>query len=568
MTDRFRRGVTLLVLVASFAVLLVASRTQGNVRDEGYYFDAAEQYSAWYVGLLPNVFTGHLGKSFSRSAVDHAFSYNHEHPALMKSLFGLSWHFLHKCDCPKQPGLHPMAYRQRHASLNLLDEETAFRVPTMLLTALMIAFTFAWAARFSAAAGLGAGLAAAGMTLFASRLFFDAELACFDAPIAALWFLTVYAYWRSRSQDRAGRRWAIGAGVIFGLALATKHNAFFIPPVLILHALVVDARELLASLRERRWPRAEAFPRALLWMASLGLVVYLACWPWMWFATVARFREYVAFHVNHVYYNFEYLGRNYNKPAFPRSFVFVMTLLTVPTTTLLLAFAGAAAWLRRARNGGVDQPPGTGLLIGLNALAPMLVLTLSGAPIFGATKHFHAAIPFIALLAAFALALLLRGLGSPRVLAFGLPLLAVLPSAVDTWRSHPYGLSHYVAFAGGPDGGATLGMNRQFWGYATRGLLPYINAHAAKNAPVYWHDTNQAQINLYVRTGRARTDLRNTGLEEPGVQASNLGLVIHERHFSKYEYWFWDFYGTTQPAAVLTHEDVPVVTLYERQSKP
>jgi hypothetical protein len=559
-SDRARRIATLIVLIASFAVLLLASRTQGNVRDEGYYFDAAEQYSAWYVELVPNLVHGQFAKSFSRGAVDRAFTYNHEHPALMKSLFGLSWHFLHKCDCPRQGGLHPVAYRQKHASLNLLDEETAFRVPTMLLTALMVALAFAWAARFSAAVGL----AAAGMSLFAARLFFDAELACFDAPIAALWFLTVYAYWRSRSQDRAGRRWARGAGVIFGLALATKHNAFFIPPVLIVHALWVDRRELWTSLRERRLPRGEAFPRALLWMATLGLLVYFACWPWMWFQTVARFREYVAFHVHHVYYNFEYLGRNYNKPPFPRAFVFGMTLVTVPATTLLLAVSGALTWLRDARRGETTTPAGTGLLVGLNALAPMLVLTLTGAPIFGATKHFHAAIPFLALLGAYALAALIRALGAPRVLAIALSLLAVVPAAVDTWRSHPYALSHYAAFVGGPDGGASLGMNRQFWGYATRGLLPYINTHAQRNAPIYWHDTNQSQINLYVRTGRLRPDVRNTGLEEPGVQASNLGIIIHERHFAKYEYWFWDFYGTTRPSTVLTHEDVPIVTLYER----
>jgi hypothetical protein len=145
-----------------------------------------------------------------------------------------------------------------------------------------------------------------------------------------------------------------------------------------------------------------------------------------------------------------------------------------------------------------------------------------------------------------------------------LPIVAVLPSAIDTYRSHPYGLTHYVAFAGGPAGGASLGMNRQFWGMATRGLLPWIDQHAPKNARIYWHDTNQSQINMYVRTGRARSDLQNSGMEEPGVQSSQLGLILYEKHFSKYEYWHWDFYGTTKPSVVLTDEDVPMVTLYER----
>ena len=547
---RSRRLIALVVFAISFVILLVASRTQGNVRDEGYYFDAAEEYSAWYVDLPGNILHGRFKQSFSKSAIDHAFSYNHEHPALMKSLFGLSWHFLHKCNCPREAGRHPVPYREKHATLGLLDEETAFRVPTMLLTAMMIAFVFLFGTELS----VGAGLAAAGMALFAARLFFDAELAAFDAPIAALWVAVVYAYWRARDH----RRWAILSGLLFGAALATKHNAFFIPPVLVMHWLIVDRAEVLAALRAKKLPK---IPSSLLWMATLGPLVYFALWPWMWFDTVARFREYVAFHVHHVYYNFEYLGTNYNKPPFPRSFVFVMTLVTVPTTTLLLATGGLAAWLRDVRRNETFARCGLGTLIALNAAAPMLVLTLTGAPIFGATKHFHAAIPFFALLAAYAVARLVRAL--PK-LAIALPLLVVLPSAIDTWRSHPYALSHYVAFVGGPAGGASLGMNRQFWGSATRGLLPWIDAHAPKNARIYWHDTNQSQINMYVRTSHARADLQNTGLEEPGVKNSQLGLVVLEKHFSKYEYWFWDFYGTTQPSVVLTHEGVPIVPAYER----
>ena len=100
-----------------------------------------------------------------------------------------------------------------------------------------------------------------------------------------------------------------------------------------------------------------------------------------------------------------------------------------------------------------------------------------------------------------------------------------------------------------------------------RDMSDVIDAHAPRNAPFYWHDTNQSQLNMDVREGRLRPDIRNTGLEEPGVKSSDLGIVILEKHFSKYEYWFWDFYGTTTPSQVLTHEDVPTVVLYERPKK-
>jgi hypothetical protein len=155
----------------------------------------------------------------------------------------------------------------------------------------------------------------------------------------------------------------------------------------------------------------------------------------------------------------------------------------------------------------------------------------------------------------------------PRWLAPAFAALVCLPAVAETWRSHPYALSHYNLVAGGPAGGADLGMNRQFWGYSTRGILPWIDAHARPSAPVYWHDTNQAQLNMHVREYRLRPDIGNTPLEEPGVKASDIAMVIHEKHFNKYEYWIWDFYGTARPSLVLDDEGVPIVTVYERPRK-
>jgi hypothetical protein len=231
---------------------------------------------------------------------------------------------------------------------------------------------------------------------------------------------------------------------------------------------------------------------------------------------------------------------------------------------LVLACGGAYALWRDRRGTGAPARDrrGTGLLIGANALFPLLILTITRAPIFGATKHWHASVPFIALLAGYGVHALWRALPRRRGVAAALVTLACAPAVAETWRAHPYALTHYNLLAGGPAGGADLGMNRQFWGYATRGLLPFIDAHAPAHAPVYWHDTNQAQLNMHVREGRLRPDIGNTGLEENGVRASDLALVIHEKHFNKYEYWIWDFYGTARPWVVLDDEGVPIGSLY------
>ena len=48
---RIDRSIAWLIFAVVLATLLVAGRTQGNTRDEGYYFNAAELYYGWYAEL-------------------------------------------------------------------------------------------------------------------------------------------------------------------------------------------------------------------------------------------------------------------------------------------------------------------------------------------------------------------------------------------------------------------------------------------------------------------------------------------------------------------------------------
>lgn len=544
--------------------LLSASATLGFTRDEGYYFQAAENHVAYYTEVLQG-----KARFTDRRHIERWFSYNNEHPPLMKTLFGLSWRLLHRCDCPKEGGLHPVAYPRRHVTLGLLSQGQAMRLPAHLLAGLLCAAVYLFGAR---AWGRSAGVVAAGLTILAPRHFFHAQLACFDAPITAMIFLVTAAYYFAQRTGRAS--FHIAAGVLAGLALSTKHNAFFLPFALLAHSIWV-----------RRHLVREGGPRALLrvvfapwifYMAALAPPVYLISWPWLWHDTARRFAGYVAFHLHHVYYNIEYLGANYNKPPFPWHYVPVTTLLTAPVTTLALALCGAGLFLRdRRRARQADAAPG--LLVAIGLLWPMLVIMRPGTPIFGSEKHWLPSYPFLALCAGYGLTRLwegarpfIQGDGERRRAALGWALcgLMLVPPLLEVRRSHPYGLSHYNALAGGPQGAADLGMNRQFWGYAVRGLFPYLDRGAPPSCPIYWHDANLYMLQMSMKDGLLRRDLQDTGLEEPGVRAANIALVIHEKHFNKYEHWIWDAFGTTRPAQVLTHEGVPLVTLYRRPGSP
>src|SRR5262249_34921935 len=116
--------------------------------------------------------------------------------------------------------------------------------------------------------------------------------------------------------------------------------------------------------------------------------------------------------------------------------------------------------------------------------------------------------------------------------------------------------------------GADLGMNRQFWGYSPAGLLGWFNRNLPANASLYLHDWNHDAFVMYMRDGRLRPDIRDPGLEEPAVRASDAAIVIHEKHFAKYEYMIWDAYRSVRPVEVLTHDGVPLVTVYRRGGGP
>jgi hypothetical protein len=112
-----------------------------------------------------------------------------------------------------------------------------------------------------------------------------------------------------------------------------------------------------------------------------------------------------------------------------------------------------------------------------------------------------------------------------------------------------------------PAGGADLGLNRQFWGYPARQLLPWINRTFARGAQVHFHDVIGYAYNQYRKEGLLRRDIFNSGMEQPAINRSRYAIVIHEVHFNKYEYWIWDAYKTPIPLKVLTLDGVPLVTV-------
>lgn len=539
--------VGLALAVSYVAVLLAGSRDVGMARDEGFYVVAAERYGAWLEQLFEDP-----SAATTREAVDRAWSYNHEHPSLVKSMFAVFHLAQQKWELFEQPSM-------------------AYRFFGMLCGGLLLWLIYVFGAR---AYGRQVGAFAALAFALIPRVFYHSQLAAFDVPIVLMMTWVTYCYWRSLSDPR----WAIMTGLAFGLALETKHNAWTLPAIFLIHWLFVVFTERRAR-RAGQPKRVSYVPWWLVAMALMGPPIFVALWPWMWWDLGPRFAEYAGFHLNHVHYNMAYFGVNYFRPPLPMSFPWVMTLFTVPLVTLALAVAGLGTRLRTLLppgllervwpNGRVAPDPSrTDVLVFGCMLAPLVVIGMPWTPIFGGTKHWFSAYPFLAIFAGVAFVWVAREarrrVPSKATWArygtrLGVAAILLAPPVIETLHSHPFGLSHYTFAAGGPPGAADHGMNRQFWGFTTGSLTEWFDERMPDGGSVWICDTTWTAWQMLQRDGRLNENIRATG----DLWASDYAIVHHEHHFVEVDYQIWAAWGSVSPVYVLTYDGVPIISVYE-----
>lgn len=598
-----------------FAVAWATEKAVGFPRDESFYFYAGHDFARWVLLLLH-----HPSEALRDSVISQwtMFGYNHEHPMAMKELFGLSFLLFH------------------HA-LGWLRPATAYRIPTFLVAGAVAAVLHLYG---STLYNRRVGLFAALSFFLVPRQFFHAHIACFDLPVAAVWLLVVWAFWRAMTD----KRWWLWCGLAFGLAVAVKHNNWFLPFVLGPFALaravaltrgrpelrawvwrflgvfvaffglagLMIAAEgpthfvarfeplspqmvlmvafwgagawVIWRLRQQDLPTFRAL--APIWAISFfGPVIFYLHWPWMWAHPVSRTIAYFAFHLNHVNYAWFYLGTLLREPPFPLAYVFVVTALTVPVSLLVPMTTGLLVlWgrlLASARRGFRHLLPSSGeLLVGVNALAAILIISDPSVPHFGGVKHWFASMCFLALLAGQAVVRAADaalawwkgrsgtavgtavGAWNRRGLAItgGLFALLMLPAAMDTWHVHPYGTSAYAELAGGIPGAATLGMQRQFWSSNVTAVLPWINRHAPPGARVFLHQVTGLAFRDYQRNGMLRPDL----VPARGPRDAQIAAYQYHQEFREREMEIWQDFGTTKPVTGLYLDETPQIVVYQR----
>ena len=499
------KGLARTLGLATAAILALTQAPVGFVRDEGYYFTAAQNVEAWLRLLLQSPLQ-------AIAQTERYWSYNFEHPGLTKLLFGAS-HLVFT------------------TWLGVLPDSLAWRLPAFAFAGLLSY----WLCLLGLARSRAAGVLAPLLFWCAARTFFHGHLACFDIPICAMWAGVGLAWLRGTGPRLAGT---------YGLALAVKHNAWFLPPVLLVHALLLPREQRSAALRKLPW-------------LLLSPLVLFAAWPLLWHDPLRHLGDWIAFHTHHVHYAWWYFGQVLRAPPFPVSYPLVLDALVLPLPiAAMLAAAGVSLLVGFARR-RLDAQRLLELGLAGAALLPFLLRT---TPIFGGIKHW---LGFLALLAPEAASLLVRAAPEPRKLV-AVALATLLPGFWQIVHVHPYGTSAYGELAGGIPGAATLGMQRQYWSNNVTGVLPWLNSHCPQGARVYFHEVNVESYRAYILAGLLRPDIRYA----PEPEQSDYAALQWHREFRDREPQTWNAFGTRRPATGLYLDEVPQVVVYARPGLP
>ncbi len=584
------------LLAGLYLAMLCATLDIGFPRDESFYFNAGEQYARWFDVLAENP-----RRAFTRAEVDRAFAYNAEHPALPKVLFGLSWRLFGRMHDPQVAPWSKAWYHRGDPPepiLGWMAESTAMRLPALVTNSFLVFLLYVFAARYT---NRRVALAATVGWMLTPHAFWHSHLSCFDMPMVTMAFATAYCFYRSvtlpapepgRMRPRGAWAWAIATAVVWGLALNTKHNAFFLPITFVMWWAWTRRREFRLSFSGGGF-RIPAIPLAFLAMLFVSPVVYWALWPKLWFDPINHLKWYFGFHAKHDFYWAYYWGTLFTKPPFPVAFPFVMSAMTLsgPAVVLALAGLGRTAWMRLARlgpRGDDDAPPqdangdllartpGLTSFLLLNFLVPFAVIAHPSTPIFGGTKHWMPGVPFLMIFAGLAFDRILTALrrvthqhpvlgrhAAQTALIVITAAVFILPATRDTLHGHTNGSTFYNAFFGGFGAMGKHGMQREFWGNTAYSALPWLNETAPHRARVDFHDTTWDAVRYYWRDGLLRRDI------QPVWDAKRADIFLFHWHkeFLDLEADGRATLGNPVPAHVVAEDGVPLLNAYVKPGR-
>jgi 4-amino-4-deoxy-L-arabinose transferase-like glycosyltransferase len=514
-------GVALGVL--TFIILLSTASGYGLTYDEPVYTSRAMRAGQW-LGL---VFTA-PSEAFSRETIDRLWDpTGDEQAGLMKLI----------------------AWPAASAASRFVGPLAAVRAGTILVVSLLIGCLYVFVANLY---GRIEGLLAALGLLAMPRVFTHCHLMALDAPVMAWSGLAVMSAFVAAFHGEENRKrcwlWIAFLGLAFGAAIATKVNGWFIPIIVLPWLFVV---------------RRRAFWAGLVSMATLGPLVFIASWPWLWFDTASRVARYFSFFGKHYPVAVTYFGQVHG--VAPWHFPLVMLLITTPVIVLALSAVGLGRLFCRARactapwaGWGPERPPfgpsdgadrrlhwhrAALALMGWAVLVNILPSSLPSSPKYNGVRLFLPVFVPLIILAAAGFGYLARLIAAKLAhsaresrLILGLILIiALAPCLYVTTKSYPYGMSYYNFLIGGTRGAIARGMEATYWGDTFYAAVPWLNEKAPQGSQVWINVVGYVStMQMYQSFGALRPDLKITGGDEAFGRADYCVVANKSTEYGKF----------------------------------
>jgi len=527
---RTPRQFAILIFTVVFFLLLLTEHHYGIAWDEPYNFNPACEAASW----VKLVFTK-PGLAFSDAGVDIYWQHINEHPSVSKWLAAASY------------GL----FGDRLGDLFMFGSgnRIALRLGSILFFSAFIAcfygfltHHFSWRTGWAALVSL----------LVMPRIFAQAHFATTDIPMMVMAWFTVYAFYKGCSSWK----WSVGLGIIWGLAMATKINALFLPIPLFAWGLLYQRKQILNNLGA---------------MVVISPIVFIASWPWLWHHTFTRLMDYFQFYTQHKFTTVFYFGKQYLLTPAPWHYPLVYVLLTIPVILLLILMAGLWTVFRKQEMEAWETPPDRSLAILMVFMAafPIILQSLPFSPRYDGIRLFLSAFPFLAVLIGLGYMNIIQHLkrryafahipGVTLVIGFAI----ILPCLWQVIRTHPYELSYYNALIGGVQGAQKAGLETTYWCDSVNSdILSEINGTLPKGATVRFLSFSSEVLDWYKMHNEFRLDLKIINGRGP---ADYYVLQARQGFWGQYEA---SFYEQATPRYSIKLDNVPLAILYNNPMAP
>jgi hypothetical protein len=411
-----------------------------------------------------------------------------------------AWHW-NPYNVPHPPFSRIISGFTRDISPQSLDKFSSYRIGPALFFALLVTVMFLWMKELF---GTATGLLSALIVILTPNLFGYAHFAVTDLPLASMWFLTVFTFWKGLSNWK----WSVVLGGVWGLALATKFPALLIPIPLILWAHFFQRDKYVNNLF------------ALIFIAPIFMV---ATQPYLWHQTGLRILEFLYEGISRAYrpdanFMIYFFNQLYFTHQLPWHYSFFMIGVTTPEPFVALGLLGILSIAMRKEHWSVA------LLFFFNVTFILALGLMPGAVLHDGVRQMLSALPFIAALAGVGFHTLLfwsvkfvrdrcavTHISRLETKVAGiLVLLVCFSPLLDVYLCHPFELSFYNRFVGGVRGAYERGLETTYFMEAfTPNFLQSLNEKLPRNASVNASVAN-FMFTIYQKEGRLRPDIKFT----------------------------------------------------------